>query len=165
MEVAALLFQKPPEPVVPLWETRLLLGRESGKNTSEDDTEEDPGGHRTSRQPLSSCVSFTPSAMDFKSAISQLLKSYEQTIAGFSSLLKEERLLPYVSRSRYDLLMLLEEETSTKGSRRQPPWPDTRSLLWGYAPYQASVDYIERILQATMAEVERQSTVSIALSI
>ena len=164
MEVAALLFQKPPEPVAPLWEARLLLGRSNGgMNTCQKETEGDPGGGRTLGQPLSFCVSFTPSAGDFESAVAKLLKSCEQMIAGFSPLLTEERLLPYVSHSRYDLLMLLEEEeTRAKGSRRQPPWPDTRSLLLEYAPYQASVGYIERTLQATLAEIKRQSTVSVA---
>ena len=166
MEVAALLFRKPPEPVAPLWEARLLLLRrrsDGGENTCENETEGDPGGERSSGQPPSFCVSFTPSAVDFKSEVSKLLGSYEQTMAGFSPLVTEERLIPYVSRSRYDLLMLLEEASCAKGGgRRRPPWPNTRSLLSEYAPYQASVGYIERTLQATMAEIERQATVSVA---
>ena len=179
--MVALLFQTPPEPIVPLWEVRLEL-QEDNTTGSAQTTGEGCNQHScesSKKQEAtdsfvdtedtfspSHCVSFAPSANDFNSAFARLLKEYEVIITGFNSLLNDERVLPYVSRSRFDLLMLLEEADKGSGGEgrggggKPPPWPDVPSLLWEYVPYQCCVDYIKKVLEGTMAEVTRLAVVS-----
>jgi len=74
-------------------------------------------------------------------------------------LLKDKRILPYISRSTYDLLMVLEEKSSKKNSAGKPQsWPDIHSLLHQYAPYQSCIGNIEKAIQSTMCEVQTHST-------
>ncbi len=160
MDEVALLFRNPQEPVVPLWEVNLVLRKESmAANLSRYVNERPRGNPVTSPLPEFQ-VSFQPSASGFTGAISQLLKSYQSVVRGFVSFLKDERVIPFISKCRYDLLMVMEEAESSR-SRRQASWPDVSSLVCEYAPYKAIVGYTSRTLQATLSEIERSSTVSI----
>lgn len=164
-----LLLQKHSKPAVPLWEIHLVLRKENktmsqipNKRTiSEQESNEVKtvvDKRKGTELSSSYVVLFTPSAGDFNSAFSQLLKGFEAVIGSFASLLQDTRILPYVSRSKYDLLMLLEE--SAAGRTKTQPWPDFHSLLWDCTPYQACVCSIERSLKATMAAAERYSKVN-----
>ena len=155
-DVITLLLQKPPDPVLPLWVVKLHLKELSAQD-------EEPSSHlEGSTEGPSFQVSLSPTANDFSSAFVHLLEQYVLVISNFTSLLKDDRIRPYISRSRYDLLMILDEEPSKKTSAGKPrPWPDTRSIFHQYTPYQSCVGYIEKRIQSTMSEIEANSTVSL----
>ncbi len=156
VDEVALLFEKPRQTIVPLWEIQLVLKKEAY-------TEKDDGtleSHPLNLPPTEFHVSTQPSSGDFTGAFSHLLEGYLKVVKGFSSFMKDERVTPFVSRSKYDLLMVMEEEAERPRAKRQVAWPDVSSLVCGYTPYRATVDYITRMLQATLVEVDRLSTVS-----
>ena len=159
-DMITLLLQKPPDPVLPLWVVKLHLK----ERLAQDD---EPSCHLEGAKMEGSTkgpsfeVSFSPNADDFSSAFVHLLEQYVLVISNFTSLVKDDKIRPYTSRSRYDLLMILEEESSKKTSAGKPhPWPDTHSILHQYTPYQSCVGYIENKIQSTISEIEAISTVS-----
>ena len=149
-----LLVKKQPEPIFPLWQVQLEIQQLSSNSL-------DSG----SSSQLSDCVvshfelSLQPAKENFLSAFSRLLSQYEIVVTSFESLLKDERLRPYISRSKYDLLMMLEEKEG-HSKERVKIWPDTHTLLHSYTPYHHTADYLKMILQKAMSRVERQSQVS-----
>ena len=156
-DVVAMLLQKPPDPVLPLWKVELVLKEKTSTQGGEPHSPLEADG---SDGPLL-CVSYSPTADDFLSAFAHLLKQYESVISSFSTLLKDERIVPYTSRSTYDLLMVLEEESAKKSSPGRPQsWPDIHSLLLRFAPYQSCVGNVEKAIQTTMSEIQTHSTVS-----
>ena len=160
-DVITLLLQKPPDPVLPLWEVKLHLKELSAQDDEPSCHLEGDKVEGSTKGP-SFQVSFSPTADDFSSAFVHLLEQYVLVISNFTSLLKDDRIRPYISRSRYDLLMILDEKPSKKTSAGKPhPWPDTRSILHQYTPYQSCVGYIEKKIQLTMSEIEANSTVSL----
>lgn len=152
MDEVALLLQKPRKSVVPLWEVQLVLG----KNAKEDSRMLAEG---LSSPPPEFQVSFQRSHDDFTEAFSRLLLGYQEVVKGFVSFTKDERVIPFISRSRYDLLMVMEEAESSR-AKRKDTWPDVMSLVCEYAPYRTTVDYLNRALEATLSEVEGLTVVS-----
>lgn len=160
-DVVTMLLQKPPDSVLPLWKVELVLKENTLMQGGEPHTHLEVDDTEGSDQPVFQ-VSYSPSADDFLAAFAKLLKQYEAVISSFVTLLKDERILPYISRSTYDLLMVLEEKSSKKNSAGKPQsWPDIHSLLHQYAPYQSCIGNIEKAIQSTMCEVQTHSTVSL----
>ena len=160
-DMITLLLQKPPDPVLPLWVVKLHLK----EHLAQDDEPSEVAKMEGSTKGPSFEVSFSPNADDFSSAFVHLLEQYVLVISNFTSLVKDDKIRPYTSRSRYDLLMILEEESSKKTSAGKPhPWPDTHSILHQYTPYQSCVGYIENKIQSTISEIEAISTVSLDIN-
>ena len=160
-DMITLLLQKPPDPVLPLWVVKLHLK----EHLAQDDEPLEGAKMEGSTKGPSFEVSFSPNADDFSSAFVHLLEQYVLVISNFTSLVKDDKIRPYTSRSRYDLLMILEEESSKKTSAGKPhPWPDTHSILHQYTPYQSCVGYIENKIQSTISEIEAISTVSLDIN-
>lgn len=153
--VVDLLFKKQPEPILPLWELQLEMVLPEKL-----DGEEKNCANQISSSPQ---VSLHPSKESFLSAFSKLLKQYEIVIASFKSLLKDASLRPYISRSKYDFLMVLEEQ-SEHTKDRVKVWPDTSALLHSYAPYSQAIDFLKMALQQTMNKIEQQSNVSVYIA-
>lgn len=161
-DMITLLLQKPPDPVLPLWVVKLHLKEQDDEPSCHLEEAKMEG----STKGPSFEVSFSPNADDFSSAFVHLLEQYVLVISNFTSLLEDDKIRPYISRSRYDLLMILEEESFKKTSAGKPhQWPDTRSILHQYNPYQSCVGYIENKIQSTISEIEAISTVSLGIDL
>ena len=115
----ARLFQKLPEPVLPLWEVQLMLKEQAKEGTAFQLGNESVLALLASPRSTSSFhpleLSFEPSAGEFVREVSRMLADYEATITSFKPLREDKQLLPFISRSRYDLLMLMEEEEEGAG--------------------------------------------------
>ena len=127
------LFKKPEQPVVPLWEVQLTL--------------ED---HSTCE------VTFSPSIDQFQSMLADLLSKYEHVLKDFKSLSSDDRVLPFVGCSKFDLLKTLEKEEAAKTKLQNEEWIDCQSVLHNYAPYQSIVSQLNKCLVLSMAEVTRK---------
>ena len=157
MDLRSFLLQGRPEPVLALWQVHVVLKKEEGSPTTAGTGDDTLQRDNVEASCPAFCVSLVPSLKDFESAFFQLLGRYQASVMRFKSLLDEKRLLPYISRSKYDFLMQLEESALSPES---PPWPDIHSLISEYAPYQACVGYISGALQTTMNNLEGHCNVS-----
>ena len=127
------LFKKPEQPVVPLWEVQLIL--------------ED---HSTCE------VTFSPSIDQFQSVLADLLSKYEHVLKDFKSLSSDDRILPFVGCSKFDLLKILEKEEAAKTKLPNEEWIDCQSVLHNYPPYQGIVSQLNKCLVLSMVEVTRK---------
>ena len=143
LHVVAELFKEKQKKRIALWKVDLVLKKQEQQETV---------------QPLFE-VSIKPLPDDFKQEISKLFDSYLDLISSFPSLLDSEMLKPYISRSKYDLLMLL-EDSDQKDQSAASHWPFLQMLLYEYQPYMQCVKGINLKLQNIMTEIEKYSKVS-----
>ena len=105
-------------------------------------------------------ISVVPSFEDFEVALNNLLNQYKDVITRFSPLLKDDRILPLISTSRYDFMTLLEEEESASTGDYKVPWQPVQALLCDYAPYCVCTSEIKATLRVTLEQCCKQSSVS-----
>ena len=114
----------------------------------------------TSNGMSSFCTTVMPSFEDFDVAFNNLLAHYENMIATFGPLLKDSRIVPLISTSKYDFMTLLEEEESASTQECKAPWLPVQALLHDYAPYRVCNREIKTALEATLEYCCKQSAVS-----
>ena len=108
------------------------------------------------------CISVVPSFEDFEAALNNLLNQYKDVISTFGSLLKDDRILPLISTSKYDFMMLLEEEESASSIQEcKAPWIPVQALLCDYTPYCVCTSEIRATLRVTLEQCCKQCSVSI----
>ena len=130
------LFKKPEQPILPLWEIQLTL--EDSNSVS------------------SQVVTVLPTLDKFKDLLSNMLSSYEDLAMQFKSLLYDERIQPFVGKSKYDLLKTLEEEAKKNSAKCKVGWINYKNLLSNYEPYKNVVNQINKCLTLSMIEVDRK---------
>ena len=133
------LLRKPEKVIPPLWEVQLSLESEE--------------------QVTSTDVTFTPTLVEFEAALANMLSSFEELIKDFKSLLSDERVQPFVSCSKYDLLKIIEVAEAKKNAAKNFGWIDCENLLQNYAPYQNIVGQLSKCLTLTITEVDRKLAV------
>lgn len=135
------LFKKPEQPTLPLWEIQLTL--EGGDTVSSHE------------------VTLLPTLNQFEDLLSDMLSSYEDLAMQFKSILSDERIQPFVGKSKYDLLKTLEEEEARKKTAKgSMGWIDYDNLLLNYTPYKKVVRQINKCLTLSLAEVDKKLKVS-----
>lgn len=107
------------------------------------------------------CISVVPSFEDFDAALNNLLNQYKEIINTFGSLLKDGHILPLISTSKYDFMMLLEEEESASIQECKAPWMPVQALLCDYTPYRVCTNEIRATLRVTLEQCCKQCSVSI----
>ena len=148
------LLRKPADPVLPLWEvqfelfldTKLPAVWENDTPTLEPD-------------PVTS-VKVVPSAGDFKESLTQLFKLYDDVVLSFYPLSCDERIKPFLGCSKFDYMMLTEDQEKHQEASE---WPDVENLLHKYTPYERCVTYIENLVSTTMIDLLKLSAVSVLL--
>lgn len=147
MDILDELFKKTPKAVLPLWEVQLnlVLARI-----------EEEGEGRKDATPPKVDVLFNPSMQKFQGALKRLFKQYEDLVCAFVPISADRRIKSFLQHSKFDLLMLLGEQTKTAPA----PWPDVESLLHEYGPYMQSVAYIKKTVAVTMSSVQKFISVS-----
>lgn len=105
-------------------------------------------------------VLFTPTVQQFRDSFQSLLNQYEKVVSDFAPISVDGRVKSFLQHSKYDLLMLLEEEQN-KPKRHQvlDTWPNVETLLHQYGPYKQCVVYTEKIISLTMNGVQKSTAV------
>lgn len=136
----SLHFQKLPEfPVAPLWKVQLHLSSDDCQSAGADE---------------SISLMLSPSDKEFQAMISEILLQYTQAISSFRSLLDDERLHPYISRSKYDLMKELEEKAQRQSKGRLQKWPFLQDVLLKFTPYSQTTSSINMIMSQTLSQID-----------
>ncbi len=105
-------------------------------------------------------VQITPSPKDFQKAIKQLLDKYSKVISSFSPISKDSRIEPFMGRSKYDLLMIMDDQQEASWNHSEYDWPDVLSLMYNYTPFKDSLAYINKSVTLSMSDIQKLSSVS-----
>ncbi len=132
------LFKKPEQPTLPLWEIQLTLEGDDTLACHE--------------------VTLLPTLNQFEALLSNMLSSYEDLAMHFKSLLCDDRIQPFVGKSKYDLLKTLEEEGEARkeAAKSSTGWIDYKSLLYNYEPYKNIVCQLNKCLSLSLIDVDRK---------
>ncbi|XP_071080158.1 dynein axonemal heavy chain 6-like [Haliotis cracherodii] len=150
-------------------ESDYLSGSDEEDQRYSDEEEEDPTRNRfaytetvedsTPRQDLSaSYVSLSPTEMDFKTSVFELITGFENTIAKVVPMLREPKLAVFYSPPKHDLRLKFDEEEEEERRELQMPWPDIDLLLRDDPQYQKMLAEISSYVHMELDLVKQFST-------